>query len=51
MASRYQVVCAVVDCGSLKAAADKLGYTQSAVSQAVKALERELDLAQMLSCD
>lgn len=42
MASRYQVVCAVVDCGSLKAAADKLGYTQSAVSQAVKALEREL---------
>ena len=42
MASRYQVVCAVVDCGSLKVAADELGYTQSAVSQAVKALEREL---------
>ena len=42
MASRYQVVCAVVDRGSLKAAADQLGYTQSAVSQAVKALEREL---------
>ena len=42
MASRYQVVCAVVDRGSLKAAADELGYTQSAVSQAVKALEREL---------
>ena len=40
MASRYQVVCAVVDRGSLKAAADELGYTQSAVSQAVKALER-----------
>ena len=42
MASRYQIVCMVVDCGSLKRAADKLGYTQSAVSQAVKALEREL---------
>ena len=42
MASRYQIVCMVVDCGSLKRAADALGYTQSAVSQAVKALEREL---------
>ena len=42
MASRYQIVCMVVDRGSLKAAADELGYTQSAVSQAVKALEREL---------
>ena len=38
MASRYQIVCMVVDCGSLKGAADELGYTQSAVSQAVKAL-------------
>ena len=42
MASRYQIACMVVDCGSLKGAADELGYTQSAVSQAVKALEREL---------
>ncbi len=42
MASRYQIVCTVVDRGSLKGAADELGYTQSAVSQAVKALEREL---------
>ena len=42
MASRYQIVCMVVDRGSLKRAADELGYTQSAVSQAVKALEREL---------
>ena len=42
MASRYQIVCMVVDCGSLKGAADELSYTQSAVSQAVKALEREL---------
>ena len=42
MASRYQIACMVVDCGSLKRAADELGYTQSAVSQAVKALEREL---------
>ena len=42
MASRYQIMCMVVDRGSLKHAADELGYTQSAVSQAVKALEREL---------
>ncbi len=42
MASRYQIVCMVVNRGSLKGAADELGYTQSAVSQAVKALEREL---------
>lgn len=42
MASRYQTFCQVVDRGSLKAAAEELGYTQSAVSQAVKALEREL---------
>ena len=27
MASRYQIVCMVVDCGSLKRAADELGYT------------------------
>lgn len=40
MASRYQIVCMVVDRGSLKRAADELGYTQSAVSRAVKALER-----------
>ena len=39
MASRYQIVCMVVDRGSLKGAADELGYTQSAVSQAVKALD------------
>ena len=42
MASRYQTFCQVVDGGSLKAAAEALGYTQSAVSQSVKALEREL---------
>ena len=42
MASRYRIFCQVVDRGSLKAAAEELGYTQSAVSQAVKALEREL---------
>ena len=28
MASRYQIVCMVVDRGSLKGAADELGYTQ-----------------------
>ena len=33
-----------IDCGSFKAAADKLGYTPSGVSQLVSALEKELEL-------
>lgn len=40
--SRYSVFMAVVESGSFTAVANELGYTQSAVSQTVKALEREL---------
>ena len=42
MMSRYAVFCAVVEHGSFTAAAAALNYSQSAVSQAVKALEQEL---------
>lgn len=34
MTSRYQIVCMVVDRGSLKGAADELGYTQSEIGRA-----------------
>lgn len=40
--SRYKVFCCVVDAGSFTKAARELGYTQSAVSQTVRALEAEL---------
>lgn len=40
-ARRLQVLKAVVDSGSITAAAAALGYTPSAVSQSVRALERE----------
>ena len=42
MMSRYAVFCTVVERGSFTAAAAALNYSQSAVSQAVKALEQEL---------
>lgn len=40
--SRYAVFMEVVSTGSFTAAARQLGYTQSAVSQTVKSLEREV---------
>jgi DNA-binding transcriptional LysR family regulator len=40
-ARRLQVLKAVVDAGSITAAAASLGYTPSAVSQSISALERE----------
>ena len=43
MASKYQLLCTVVHLGSFKAAAEASGYTQSAVSQAIRSLERELE--------
>lgn len=42
MPSQYDIFCKVVETGSFTRAAQLLGYSQSAVSQAVKALEREL---------
>lgn len=40
--TKYTVFCTVVETGSFTAAAARLNYSQSAVSQAVKALEQEL---------
>ncbi|HEV2811927.1 MAG TPA: LysR family transcriptional regulator [Solirubrobacteraceae bacterium] len=42
---RLRTFALVVDLGSISAAADVLGYTQSAVSQQLAALEREVGLA------
>ena len=43
MNSKYWVFCEVIEHGSFTAAAQQLGYSQSAVSQMVKAIETELD--------
>lgn len=42
MISRYGIFCKVVEYGSFTKTAEKLGYSQSAVSQSVKSLEQEL---------
>lgn len=42
--SRYKAFLTAADTGSLKKAADMLGYTPSGVSQLVKALEKELNI-------
>lgn len=42
MLSRYNVFCKVIENKSFTKAAESLGYSQSAVSQMVKALEQEL---------
>jgi DNA-binding transcriptional LysR family regulator len=41
---RARVLCEIADSGSFSAAADALGYTQSAVSHQVAAFERELGM-------
>ena len=40
--SRYQVFCRIAETGSFTRTAEQLHYTQSAVSQSVQALERDL---------
>ena len=40
--SRYHIFCRVVDLGSFTKAAAELGYTQSAVSQIIQSLEKDL---------
>ena len=42
MLSRYGLLCEVADRGSFSQVAEKFGYAQSSVSQAVKAVEEEL---------
>ena len=45
MLTRFEIFCRVVDTGSFTRAAEQLGYSQSAVSQTVRALEQELGTA------
>lgn len=42
MSSKYRIFMKVVECGSFSLASKEIGYSQSAVSQAVHALEEEL---------
>lgn len=42
MQSKYGIFCEVIEKGSFTKAARQMGYTQSAVSQTIKSLEREL---------
>ena len=42
MISRYGIFCKIIETGSFTRAAELLGYSQSAVSQTVKALEQEM---------
>ena len=43
MLSRYGIFCGVIEHKSFTRTAEKLGYSQSAVSQAVRALELETE--------
>ena len=43
MISRYEIFCKVIEKGSFTRTAEELGYSQSAVSQAVRALEQETE--------
>ena len=40
MISRYGIFCKIIETGSFTKTAELLGYSQSAVSQTIKALER-----------
>lgn len=42
MISRYSIFCRVIEAGSFTKVAGQIGYSQSAVSQTIKALEQEL---------
>ena len=43
MISRYEIFCRVIETGNFTRVAEELGYSQSAISQTIKALEQELD--------
>ena len=43
MISRYEIFCKVIENGSFTKTAEELGYSQSAVSQAVRTLEQETE--------
>jgi len=42
MASRYEIFCKVIEVGNFTRVAEQLGYSQSAISQAIKTLESEV---------
>lgn len=42
MSSRYKIFMKVLECRSFSIASKEIGYSQSAVSQAMKSLEEEL---------
>lgn len=44
MASKYEIFCKIVDNKSFSKTANEIGYTQSAISQIVKSLERDLNI-------
>ena len=39
--TRYIAFCKIIECGSFTRAAEALGYTQAAVSQMIRSLEKE----------
>ena len=42
MASRYEIFCKAIETGNFTRTAEEMGYSQSAISQAIKTLEGEL---------
>ncbi|MDO4500090.1 MAG: LysR family transcriptional regulator [Erysipelotrichaceae bacterium] len=45
MLSKYGIICEVAKCGSFSKVAEKYGYAQSSISQAIKSLEEEYGLS------
>jgi DNA-binding transcriptional LysR family regulator len=48
MFSKYHILLRVIELGSLTAAANEIGYTQSAVSQTIRSLENELGITLLI---
>ncbi|VEE23424.1 LysR family transcriptional regulator [Streptococcus equinus] len=44
MISKYAIFCLVIELGSFTKAAQQLNYSQSAISQTIKNLEKEIGL-------
>ncbi len=43
MISKYEIFCKVIEVGSFTKVAEQMGYSQSAISQMIKALEQEIE--------
>lgn len=46
--TRYLAFCKIIECGSFTRAAERLGYTQAAVSQMIRSLENEMALTLLI---